>query len=77
MHLDLGARDALPATSATRRSDIAALSNELCRLVSNASAVVELDRQDVLDLMGWTDRPRLRSGHDFPVDLDTYARRRP
>ena len=73
IHLDLGARDALAGSRTVRQSDIIALSNELYRLVSNASAVVELDRHQVLELMGWADRPRLRTGHDFPVDLDTYA----
>ena len=73
MHLDFGVRDALPTADSVRRNDIKDLSHELFRTVSNASAVVRLDRQQVLNLMGWADRPLLRSTHDFPVDLDTYV----
>jgi hypothetical protein len=73
MHLHLGTRGALPPTKSTRWSDIIALSDKLYRTVSHASAVVQLNRQQLLDLMGWTHRPRLQSSHDFPVDLDTYA----
>jgi hypothetical protein len=72
LHLDLAAGSGLPPTPSTRLSDITALSDALLRLVSAASNVVELDGRGVLDLMGWRDRPRLQSRHEFPVDLDTY-----
>jgi hypothetical protein len=73
MKLDLGARDALQAAGTTRRSDITELSDSLYRTVGSSTDVVELDRERLLLLMGWTDRPRLRSVHEFPVDLDTYV----
>jgi hypothetical protein len=73
LHLDLGAGPALPSSLSTRRDDVIALSDALLRLVADAPDVVELNRRDVLDLVGWSDRPRLRSRHEFPVDLDTYA----
>ncbi len=73
LHFDVGSGSGVPASQSTRRSDITALSNALSRRVSEASGVVELDERGVLKLMGWQDRPRLRSSHGFPVDLDTYA----
>ena len=73
MHIDLNAGTGLPAAPSTRRSDIAALSDALKRRVSESFDVVELDERGVLQLMGWTDRTRLHSYHEFPVDLDTYA----
>ena len=73
LHLDVNAGSGLPARSSIWRSDVIDLSNALLRLVSKASSVVELDEPGVLALMGWQGRPRLRSRHDFPVDLDTYA----
>ena len=73
MHIDLNAGTGLPAAPSTRRSDIAALSDALQRRVSESIDIVELDERGVLQLMGWTDRTRLHSHHEFPVDLDTYA----
>jgi hypothetical protein len=73
LHLDLGAGSALPPSPSTRRDDVITLSDALSRLVANSSDVVELNLDGVLELVGWTDRPRLRSRHEFPVDLDTYA----
>ena len=73
MHIDLNAGTGLPAAPSTRRADIVALSGALSRLVSESSNVVDLDEHGVLELMGWTDRTRLHSRHEFPVDLDTYA----
>ena len=73
LHFDVGAGSGLPASPSTRNSDIVALSAALCRRVSEASDVVELDKRGVLELMGWSDRALLHSLHEFPVDLDTYA----
>ena len=73
LHFDVGAGSGIPASQSTPRSDIIALWGVLSRCVSEAASVVELDRDGVLDLMGWRNRPRLRSRHGFPVDLDTYA----
>ena len=73
LHLDLNAGPGVPATPSTRRSDILALSAALIRRVSESFEVVELDERGVLQLMGWTERTRLHSRHEFPVDLDTYA----
>jgi hypothetical protein len=71
--LDVAAGGGLPATGSTRRRDITDLSDALFRLVSESSDVVVLDRHALLELMGWSGRPLLRSRHEFPVDLDTYA----
>ena len=73
MHLDFAAGTALPPAPSGRRSDIVALSDALFRAVSESAGVVELDQRAVLALMGWSDRHRLHSRHEFPVDLDTYA----
>lgn len=73
LHLDLGVRPNIPAGPSTRRSDIIALSHALARRVAESVGVVELDQAGVLELMGWEDRPRLRSRHEFPVDLDSYS----
>ena len=73
LHLDLNAGLGVPAAPSTRRSDILALSDALIRRVSVSFDVVELDERGVLQLMGWTERTRLHSRHEFPVDLDTYA----
>ena len=73
LHLDLNAGSGVPAAPSTRRMDIIGLSDALKRRVSESSDVVELDERGVLQLMGWTDRTRLHSRHEFPVDLDTYA----
>lgn len=73
LHLNMGAPSGLPLSVSTRRSDIVDLSNALWRRVSEASTVVELDYQGVLRLVGWQGRPRLKSQHEFPVDIDTYT----
>ena len=73
LHLDLNAGTGVPQAQSVRRSDILALSGALSQRVSEASGVVELDETGVLRLMGWMDRTRLRSRHEFPVDLATYA----
>lgn len=73
LHFDLGARSPLAGEGEARRGDIVSLSDALYRLVSSSSSVVELDRAQLLALVGWTDRPHLRSRHDFPVDADTYT----
>ena len=73
LSLDLGAGIDLPRPPSERRSDILQLSGALQRRVSEASDVVRLDRRGVLDLVGWTERTRLHSVHEFPVNLDTYA----
>ena len=72
LQIDVGAGSGLPPTPSTRRSDIIALSVALQRLVSQSSNVVVLDTNGILTLMGWENRPRLRSRHESPVDLDTY-----
>jgi type II secretory pathway predicted ATPase ExeA len=72
-NLDVAAGGGLPATGSTRRADIVDLSNALFRLVSESAGIVELDRHALLELVGWGGRPLLRSRHEFPVDLDTYA----
>ena len=73
LHLDLNAGPGVPAAPSTRRSDILALTDMLMRRVSESFDVVELEERGVLELMGWTDRTRLHSRHEFPVDLDTYS----
>ena len=73
LHLDLAAGSALPSERSQRRYDIEELSAALYRRVSEASGIVELDTQDVLELVGWTERTRLRSRHEFPVDRDIYT----
>ncbi len=73
LHLDLAAGKAVRAAASARQTDVINLSTALFRLVSESTGVVELDQQHLLDLMGWTGRPLLRSRHEFPVDLDTYA----
>ncbi len=73
LHLDLGVRPDVPPGPSTRRSDVVALSHALARKVAESAGVVELDGAAVLELMGWEDRPRLRSRHELPVDLDSYS----
>ena len=73
LHFDVAAGTGVPTSPSVRCSDIVDLSSALLRLVSEASNVVELDRNGVLDLMGWWGRFLLHSRHEFPVDLDTYA----
>lgn len=72
LHIDVAADSGLPAEPSTRHSDIIALSNTLQRQVSNASKVVALNSPEILNLMGWQNRPRLHNRHEFPIDLDTY-----
>ncbi|MCY4370062.1 MAG: hypothetical protein OXF41_11770 [bacterium] len=73
LRLDIGAGTGVPERQSRRRFDIIDLSNALDRAVSEASGVVELDRRRVLGLVGWEYRRGLRSRHEFPVNLDTYA----
>ncbi|MCY4630453.1 MAG: hypothetical protein OXE75_06145 [bacterium] len=73
LHIDVRARSPLPPEPSQRRSDIESLSSALHRSVGEAAGVVEFDADGVLELMGWLERVRLRSRHEFPVDLDTYA----
>jgi hypothetical protein len=72
LHLEFATPDPLATRDSTRRGDILQLSDALYRRVSNANAVVVLNRQELLEEAGWTDRVRLRNNHQFPVDLDTY-----
>ncbi|MXY34486.1 MAG: ATP-binding protein, partial [Boseongicola sp. SB0664_bin_43] len=72
MHIHVAAGPGLPTPPSTAYSDVVALSNTLQRLVSNSPNIVVLGRREVLDLMGWQDRPRLHSPHEFPIDFDTY-----
>ena len=72
LYFEMAAGSGLPPSLSTRRSDVAELSSALLRRVSESRDVVELDRRQLLDLMGWRGRPRLQSRHEFPVDLDTY-----
>lgn len=65
LHLDLNAGLGVPAAPSTRRSDILALSDALKRRVSESFDVVDLDEIGVLKLMGWTQRTRLHSRHEF------------
>ena len=73
LHLDVKAGSGLPERPSPRQSDIVTLSVALQRCVSEASDTVQLDRRQVLQLVGWTGRTTLQSPHEFPVDLDTYA----
>ena len=72
LHLDLAAGSGVPPSPSVRHSDIVTLSSALFRCVSEANEVVELDQRELLDLVGWENRPRLHSRHEFPVNLDTY-----
>lgn len=72
LQIDCNVGTLSPAHSTPRTDDIRSLSGELLRHVSTSSGVVSLNRHEVLDLMGWTNRTVLRSRHEFPVDLDTY-----
>ena len=72
LHIDVAAGSGLPASPSTGHSDIIALSSTLQRHVSNSLKVVVLDSREVLNLMGWQNRPRLHNRHQFPIDLDTY-----
>jgi hypothetical protein len=62
----------LESPNQTRRRDIADLSKTLSRTVAEAKGVVVLDRHGLFELMTWQDRARLRSSHEFPVDIETY-----
>ena len=77
LHIDVGAGSGLPKQASIRRSDVIALSQALLRYVSLSHAVVDLDERKLLDLLGWSRRPRLYSRHTFPVDLDTYEPLKP
>ena len=73
LHMDFGTGSAWIEGHSQRRSDIESLAQSLYRVVANSSDVVELDTAGVLKLMGWTERMRLRSRHEFPINLDTYV----
>ena len=72
LHIDVAAGSGLPHLSSIRRSDVMALSQMLLRHVSLATSSIELNQRELLNLMGWSSRPRLHSTHNFPVDIDTY-----
>ena len=72
LHIDVAAGSGLLASPSTGYSDIVALSSALQRHVSNSLKVVVLDSREILNLMGWQNRPRLQNRHEFPIDLDTY-----
>ncbi|MCY3849541.1 MAG: ATP-binding protein [Acidimicrobiaceae bacterium] len=73
LHVDVATGSARPAGYSQRRSDLDLLTSALQQRVAAAAGVVELDTDGVLALVGWSERTRLHSRHDFPVDLDTYA----
>ena len=72
LNFDFAARTDLPPPPSVRSADITSLSTALFRRVSESRSVVELDRRELLALMGWTNRHRLQSRHEFPIDVDTY-----
>ena len=72
LRIDVAAGSGLPTSPSTAHSDIIALSSTLQRHVSTSLKVVVLDSREVLNLMGWQNRPRLQNRHEFPIDLDTY-----
>lgn len=72
LHIDVGAGSGLPEGHSIGYTDIIELSNALQRRVSDASGVVVLNSRDILNLMGWQNRPRLYNRHEFPINLDTY-----
>ncbi|MDE0294246.1 MAG: ATP-binding protein [Bryobacterales bacterium] len=72
LYIDVAAGSGLPTPPSTAHLDVVKLSSTLLRLVSSSRNVVVLSSGEVLSLMGWQDRPRLRSRHEFPIDLDTY-----
>ena len=59
LDIDVAAGSGLPASPSTGYSDIVALSSTLQRHVSNSLKVVVLDSREILNLMGWQNRPRL------------------
>lgn len=75
LHLDVGVGSGLPEQPSPRRFDIISLSHALSRAVSESPSgqALELNKNSVLELAGWEGQLRLRSRHEFPVDLDTYA----
>lgn len=72
LRVTLASPDPLITRDFTRADDIQKLSEFLFRKVSNTTDVVVFNRSELLAEVGWSDRARLRSSHQFPVDLDTY-----
>ena len=73
LHFDVNAGSGLPESPSRRQDDIKHLSDVLFRSAMESASVVSLNRERLLALAGWAGRTQLRSVHEFPVNLDTYA----
>jgi hypothetical protein len=72
LHIRVHQPDPLQTPNLSRRADVQELSEHLFRLVSNADALVELDRTEILTSTGWLQRTAPLNEHRFEVELDTY-----
>jgi hypothetical protein len=54
------------------REDIEHLTEMLFSTVAHPSRVIQIDRAQLLSRLGWADRFKFRSRHEFPVDELTY-----
>lgn len=73
VRLELGLSEALDHADDTRSVDLRTLSDALLREVGSASGPVELNRDQVLALVNWSNRTSFRSIHEFPINRTTYS----
>ena len=73
LHFDLNTQSGLDGARPELQDELITLSAQLERLASEGNGVVELPTEQLLTLMGWQGRTRLRSAHNFPVNSDTYV----
>lgn len=73
LHIDVGTSPAISGLPADKADDIQALSDALWGAVANGAAPVVMNRDRVLQEVGWERRLDIRSPHAFPVDPDIYA----
>ncbi|MCK4829013.1 ATP-binding protein, partial [bacterium] len=52
--------------------DIRHIAHVLFDTVADPSRIIKLNREKLLDRLGWGDRAKFRSAHDFPVDECLY-----
>lgn len=52
--------------------DLEKIHQKLSKIVSDASKIIKLNREELLEILGWSSRLEFRSSHTFPVDESIY-----
>ena len=73
LRIRVGAAPAESGQPQDKLNDIRALSEFLWRATAQGSGPIKLDKDHLLQQLGWQYRVGLRSPHEFPVDVDAFT----